>query len=332
MVLEIPTYEDVLAVAKRLAGHANQTPLIRHDRLDKISGLKLFLKNETAQKTGTFKYRGAYSRMSLLSAKDKARGVVAFSSGNHAQGVALAARELGTSAVIVMPKSAPQKKKQGTLALGAKIVEYDIATQSREQIAAQIGRDENRIVVPAFDDKYVIAGQGTCGIEIAAQCKEQGVTLDALITPMGGGGLCAGLSLAINHLSPTTKIYGTEPINYDDQYRSLKTGTRQHIGTPPPTVCDALMSPMPGEITFAINRKSLNGVYRVSDDECLLTMALIKDVLGVTLEPGGAAALTAVLNGRSGLKPESNVAVILSGGNVDEEIAKRADVLANAYR
>jgi len=329
MVLEIPTYKDVAAAAKRLKGHANRTPLLRHDKLDEISGLKLYLKNETEQKTGTFKYRGAYSRMSLLSAEDKARGVVAFSSGNHAQGVALAARELGTSAVIVMPKSAPQKKKQGTLALGAKIVEYDIATQSREEIAAQIGRDENRIVVPAFDDKYVIAGQGTSGIEIAAQCKALGVTLDALITPMGGGGLCAGLSLALNHLSPKTKIYGAEPLNYDDQYRSLKTGVRQHIGTPPPTICDALMSPMPGEITFAINSKSLSGVFRVTDEECLLTMALVKDLFGVTLEPGGAAALSALLNGRSGLKQHSNAAVILSGGNVDGKILEQSQMLAN---
>ena len=213
MVLEIPTYEDVAAAAGRLKGYAKRTPLIRHDRLDAICGFNLFLKNETAQKTGTFKYRGAYSRMSLLSARRQSAGrcgVLVWQS--RAGRCAGGARAWHTARSSSCPKSAPQKKKQGTLALGAKIVEYDIATQSREEIAAQIGRDENRIVVPAFDDKYVIAGQGTCGVEIVEQCAEQGVTLDALITPMGGGGLCAGLSLALNHLSPTTKIYGTEPI------------------------------------------------------------------------------------------------------------------------
>ncbi|MBL4870026.1 MAG: threonine/serine dehydratase [Robiginitomaculum sp.] len=324
MVLEIPTYQDVILAAKRLKGHAKLTPLLRHDLLDAISGLKLFLKNETAQKTGTFKYRGAYSRLSALNAEDIARGVVAYSSGNHAQGVALASKELGIDAVIVMPKTAPLKKKQGTLSHGAHIIEYDPVTEIREKIAAKIAKSENRIIVPAYDDPYIIAGQGTCGKEIAEQCREQGINLDCAIAPIGGGGLCAGLSLSMNALSPNTKIFGAEPAEYDDTYRSLKSGNIETNINPAPTLCDALMSPAPGQITFAINKHSLSGVFRVTDAECLLTMALVQDLLGVTLEPGGSAALTAMLTGRHGFTPNSNVAVILSGGNVDDHVMEMA--------
>ena len=237
MILEIPTYEDVKLAADRLKGHAKLTPLIRHDMLDRISGLRLFLKNETAQKTGTFKYRGAYSRLSALSSIERKQGIVAFSSGNHAQGVALAAKELGIDAVIVMPKTAPLKKKQGTLSHGAKIVEYDPVTESREKIAAEISKAENCIVVPAYDDPYVISGQGTCGKEIAEQCAKQGITLDSVVTPIGGGGLCAGLSLSMNALSPKIKIYAVEPMEYDDTYRSLKSGNFETNIKPGATLC-----------------------------------------------------------------------------------------------
>lgn len=332
MVLETPAYGDVKLAAKRLDGHAKLTPLIRHDILDRISGLRLFLKNETAQKTGTFKYRGAYSRLSALSSMERKQGVVAFSSGNHAQGVALSAKELGIDSVIVMPKTAPLKKKQGTLSYGAKIVEYDPVTESREKIAAEISIAENRIVVPAYDDPYVISGQGTCGKEIAEQCAKQGIVLDSVVTPIGGGGLCAGLSLSMNALSPKTKIYAAEPMEYDDTYRSLKSGnfeTNINLST---TLCDALMSPSPGQITFAINRRSLSGVFRVTDEECLLTIALMRDLLGVTIEPGGSVALTALLNGRHGLELGSNVAVVLSGGNVDDHVLELANQAALAKR
>lgn len=324
MVLEIPTYVDVKQAASRLKGHAISTPILRHKLLDRISGLNLFLKDETKQKTGTFKYRGAYSRLSALSDMEGKQGVVAFSSGNHAQGVALAARELGINAVIVMPKTAPTKKKQGTLSHGAKIIEYDPATESREIIAEKIAKAENRIIVPAYDDPYVISGQGTCGKEIFEQCQAQGVALDSIVTPIGGGGLCAGLSLSMNALSPATKIYAAEPIEYDDTFQSLKAGKIKANINPAPTLCDALMSPSPGDITFAINRHSLSGVFRVTDEECLLTIALMQELLGVTLEPGGSAALTAILKGGHGLTLGSNVAVILSGGNVDDVVLEMA--------
>ena len=324
MVLEIPTYLDVVAARLRLQGHAVITPLVRHDRLDKISGVNLYLKNETAQKSGAFKYRGAYSRLSLLSKAERKSGVVAFSSGNHAQGIAIAAKELGIAATIVMPSTAPLKKKQGTLSHGAKIVEYDPTTTDRAKLATDIAKQKNATLVPPFDDKYVIAGQGTCGIELFEQCVEMGIKLDTLITPVGGGGLCAGINLALEQLSPRTKIYGGEPINYDDHAKSLRAGKRITNAPAPLSLCDALMSPAPGEITFAINRRRLSGIFPMSDEQCLQAMALAKDTLDITLEPGGAIALAAAISKPKQLIPGSNVVVILSGGNVDAEIFARA--------
>ena len=317
MNTKLPTFEDVTQAADRLAGHANPTPLLRHTLLDKISGQSLYIKNETAQKSGAFKYRGAYSRLSLLNADARKAGVVAFSSGNHAQGVALAAKELGMSATIVMPNTAPQAKKQGTLSHGAKIVEYDPVTTKREELGAQIARDEGRTLVKPFDDRFVIAGQGTCGLEILQQANGMSVSLDALITPMGGGGLCAGINLAVRALSPKTKTYGAEPIGYDDHARSLAAGKRISNTAAPLSLCDALMSPAPGEITFAINKTHLSGVFVMSDDACLLAMAVAQETLGVTLEPGGAIALAAILSRRTTIPLGSNVAIVLSGGNVD---------------
>ncbi|HHL43022.1 MAG TPA: threonine/serine dehydratase [Hellea balneolensis] len=319
-MLELPTYSDVKSAQIRLQGHAIRTPLVSSTHLNTMCGYNLFLKNETKQVTGTFKYRGARSRMSLLSSEELERGVVAFSSGNHAQGVAFNARELGTTSIIVMPKSAPQKKKDGTKALGADIVEYDIATENREQIAERIASETGRILVPAFDDKYVIAGQGTCALEICEQAKEQGAHLDAVITPMGGGGLGAGTSLAVKHLAPQAQIYGVEPAGFDDQRRSLLSGRRERILKGGRTLCDALMSPKPGVLTFAINKRALMDIFVVTDEMVLKTIAVVYSDLGIKLEPGGAAALASILYGDTPFKPGANIAVILSGGNVDDEI------------
>ncbi len=324
MALKLPSYGDVVEAAQRLKGNARLTPLVRHDLLDKISGLNLFLKDESAQKSGAFKYRGAYSRLSRLNRSERAAGVVAYSSGNHAQGIALAAKELGISATIVMPNTAPLKKKQGTLSHGAKIIEYDPDTTDRAKLAAKIARDENRILVPPYDDKYIIAGQGTCALEIIEAFKLRGLKLDGLITPMGGGGLCAGSILAVRALSPSTKVYGSEPVDYDDHARSLATGKRQTNAPAPPSLCDALMAPTPGKMTFEINKRYLSGVFALSDTECLLAMALAKQTFDITLEPGGAialaAALAAALSRPKGLSPGANIAVILSGGNVDDDV------------
>jgi len=320
----LPTYEDVKAAARRIEGHAFKTPLIRSDVIDIMTGKTVWFKPECNQKVGAFKYRGAYNRLSAMSTEERKRGVVATSSGNHAQGVSRAAKELGIDAIIVMPTDAPAVKIAGVKNDGAKIISYDRLTESREDIADDIAKREGRIYVPSYDDPYIIAGQGTTGLEIA----NSDINFDALITCMGGGGLCAGISLAMNKLSPKTKIYGAEPKDYNDHQQSLASGKRETLKSMPPTLCDALMTPQPGALTWPINSKSLSGVFAVSDLDCLMSMAIAKKELGVQLEPGGAVAIAALLKGALADKPDpETICVILSGGNVDPEVAARADAL-----
>lgn len=324
-------YDQVEAAQKRLSGKAKLTPVLQNEVIDKVAGARIFAKAECLQHTGSFKYRGAYNRLCQLSESERAKGVVAFSSGNHAQGVARAAKELGISAIIVMPEDAPKIKVSGVLADGAEIRFYNRLTESREDIAAQISKCDGRTVVPSFDDHHIMAGQGTAGIELAAQMEELGVNLDALIICMGGGGLCAGISTAFKKLSPQTKIFGAEPAFYNDHQQSFAAKRRVALNNPPPTLCDALMTPMPGELTWAVNSKNLSGVFAVSDEECLLTMALAKQHLGVQLEPGGSVALTSALSGlRNGYGAFKSIGVILSGGNVDPEVMTQAEKLATA--
>ena len=316
---QVPTYQDVADAVVRLDGHAIKTPLLRSISLDRMTGKQLWFKAECHQKKNAFKYRGAFNRLSAMSAEECARGVVAFSSGNHAQGVSCAAKELGIDAVIVMPEDAPMVKVDGVRADGATIISYDRQTESREEIAAAISLNEGRILVPSYDDPFIIAGQGTIGVELAKAEPD----FDAMITCLGGGGMCAGISLALAELSPETQIYGAEPAAYNDHQLSLRAGQRTSINSTPPTLCDALMTPQPGELTWPINSKSLSDVYAVSDDECLHAMQVAHEALGVILEPGGAAAIAAVLAGHL---PDhiQTVAVILSGGNVDPAIMERA--------
>jgi threonine dehydratase len=322
----LPTYDDVVAAAGRLRGHAFHTPLLRSPVIDDIVGKRVWFKPECNQKVGAFKYRGAYNRLSVMSAAERDKGVVAYSSGNHAQGVSRAAKELGISAVIVMPTDAPKVKVAGVIADGAEIIYYDRQTESREAIADNIHRKEGRIIVPSYDDPYIIAGQGTVGLEIAHEAKQRGIKFDALITCIGGGGLCAGISLAMRELSQHTKIFGAEPRHYNDHQRSVELGSRAGLDeNPPPTICDALMTPMPGELTWQINKKHLRRVYTVTDQDCLMAMAIAKRELEVTLEPGGAVAMAAVLKRTLNLRKIETICVILSGGNVDPEVAARAD-------
>lgn len=315
-----PTFADVIAAERRIAGHAIETPLLHSEAIDAIAGVEVHAKAECLQHVGAFKYRGARNRLSAMSEAERQGGVVAFSSGNHAQGVARAARELGIDAIIVMPSDAPDVKVKGVKADGASIVFYDRLTESREDIAAEIARRDGRVLVPSFDDPYIIAGQGTTGLEIA----RSGIDFDAVIVCIGGGGLCAGISLAMKAESPRTKIFGAEPKHYNDHQRSLAAGKRVRISdNPPPTLCDAIMTPTPGALTWPINSKHLSGVFDVSDDDCLEAMRLAHTHYDVTLEPGGAAALAAVLFCE--LPPDINrVAVTLSGGNVDPSVLKRA--------
>ena len=315
----VPTYADVSAAAKRLDGHALKTPLLRSDAIDKRLGKQIWFKAECQQKKNAFKYRGAFNRLSAMSEAERGRGVVAYSSGNHAQGVSCAAKELGMDAIIVMPSDAPKVKVDGVLADGATIVSYDRMTESREEMAAEIAKHDGRIIVPSYDDPFIIAGQGTIGVELAEAEPE----FDAMITCLGGGGMCAGISLAMAELSPNTRIFGAEPTEYNDHQMSLRTGERVHLETMLPTLCDAIMTPQPGDLTWPINSNSLSDVFTVTDEECLNAMRLAYEHLNVTLEPGGAAAMAAVL-GRNLPDDVQTVAVILSGGNVDPQILERA--------
>ena len=310
-----PVFADIERAAARLTGVAYATPLLRSDTLDARTGGRILLKAENLQRTGSFKIRGAYNRLSEL--KDSGRThVVAFSSGNHAQGVALAARLLGMRAVIVMPSDAPRLKIENTRALGADIVLYDRWTESREGIAARIAQEQDAVVVPSFDDPGIIAGQGTVGLEIADQSRERGIEIGAVLVPASGGGLAAGIALALEAKSPATKVHTAEPAKFDDHARSLAAGEILANDAGADSICDALLAPSPGRITFAINRRLLGEGLIARDDEVRTAMAFAFRELKLVVEPGGAVGLAALLAGRIDVK-DRTVAVVLSGGNVD---------------
>jgi threonine dehydratase len=317
-----PIFKDIESAAELLNGNIYPTPLIRSDVIDIIVQKKVWFKPECNQKSGSFKYRGAFNRLANLSTAYKARGVVATSSGNHAQGIAKAAKELNIEAHIVMPTDAPVVKINGVKGDNGIIHFYDRYTESREEIAEHLSKKYGYIYVPSFDDPYIIAGQGTIGLEIA----NSGIPFDGLITCLGGGGLCAGISLAMKKLSPRTKIFGVEPFLYNDHQLSLLSKKRKSVPITNETICDALMTPMPGKVTWPINKKSLSNVFTVTDDECRYSMAIFKKETGLQLEPGGAVALASILRGDLSKYPNINaICVILSGGNVDNSIARSAD-------
>ncbi|OHB35806.1 MAG: pyridoxal-5'-phosphate-dependent protein [Phenylobacterium sp. RIFCSPHIGHO2_01_FULL_70_10] len=315
------TLSDIQAAAVRLKGHAVETPLVESPALNDRAGRRVLLKLETLQRVGAFKFRGAFNRLSQLDADQRPRGVVAFSSGNHAQGVALAARLLGMPALIVMPSDAPAVKVAATRGYGAEIRLYDRMTESREAIAAGIAAERGAVVVPAFDDPDIIAGQGTVGLELARQAEALGVRLAAAAAPISGGGLISGLSIALKAQSPETEIIGAEPAGYDDTRQSLAAGERVVIKPAGRTLCDALESPFPGEITFPIMRRNLAGVAVVTDAEVADAMRTAFAFLKLVVEPGGAAALAALLAGK--IAGEGPIAIVLSGGNVDPELYAR---------
>jgi threonine dehydratase len=316
----IPDFSDVRAAAKRIAGHARRTPLLAGTPLDELTGGRILLKLETLQHTGSFKFRGAWNRLAQLNEQQRAAGVVAFSSGNHAQGVAEAARRLGMRATIVMPSDAPRVKMQNTINMGAEVVQYDRAHESRERIAAKLAEDRGATLVPSFDDPDIIAGQGTVGLEIAEQAAELGLVLDDVVVCCSGGGLTAGIALAMAQLAPRAAIWTAEPEAYDDHRRSFATGRRQRNEPGlPPSICDALLAPMPGELTFAINQPLLRGGLAASDDEIRHAIAFAARELKLVVEPGGAVALACVLAGKLGMR-DRTVAVTLSGGNIDDAL------------
>jgi threonine dehydratase len=316
------TLRDIEAAAERIRGRAVRTPLIEAHAASQATGGRIFIKPEVLQRTGSFKFRGAMSRMTLLTEDERKRGVVAYSSGNHAQAVAMAARDVGTTATIVMPSDAPQLKIANTRAYGAEVVLYDRFTQDRVAIGKKIAGDRELTLVPPFDDYRIIAGQGTAGLEIAHDAKAMGVTFDAVLVPCSGGGLTAGIASALAELSPTTQVYGVEPVAFDDTARSLAAGKRVANTATQASICDALMTEMPGELTFPIIQRLVKALS-VTDDEALRAMAHAFYNLKLVAEPGGAAALAALLSGKIDASGKT-IAVILSGGNVDAALFQRA--------
>ena len=311
-----PTFDDVEAAAERLAGVARRTPLLAGTPLDALTGGRVLVKAESLQRTGSFKIRGAYNRLVQLGSDERAAGVVAFSSGNHAQGVAAAAALLGIRAAIVMPGDAPRAKLEGTRALGAEIICYDRERESREEIAANLAAQRGATLVPAFDDPHVIAGQGTVGLELMTQAREFDATPDQVLIGCSGGGLVSGSALAIRALSPNTEVLCVEPEGFDDTRRSLEAGRRMSNAPGAHSICDALLSPSPGLLTFTLMRRLLAGGVTVSDAEVRAAMAWAYRHLKLVTEPGGAIALAAVLCGKVPTHGRTT-ALVISGGNVD---------------
>ena len=324
---ELPSIADIEAAAERLNGFARTTPLVISPALDRRAGARILVKAECLQRTGSFKFRGAYNALAQLDRAARARGVVAYSSGNHAQGVACAAELLGMRAVIVMPGDAPQIKVANTRAYGAEIVFYDRARDEREAIARRIADERGAELLPPFDDARVISGQGTVGLEIAAEAAAMGERLDAVVTPCSGGGLAGGIALAFAAKSPTTKVYAAEPEGFDDLRRSLAAGRRVNNEPGGHSLCDALLATTTGRLTFALAQRHLAGSVAVNDEEVERAMAAAFDELKLVAEPSGAAALAAVLAGKLDVAGRT-VAVVLSGGNVDRAVFAAALQLA----
>lgn len=325
MKVKPPSARDVVAARKRIRDHIETTPVLTSSVIDNIAGAKLLIKAECLQQTGSFKLRGATNRLLQIPKKKRDRGVVAFSSGNHAQGVARAARRLGMPALIVMPSDAPSVKTEGVESDGAEVRLYDRHTENREEIAAQIANERGAVLVPSFDDPMIIAGQGTLGLEFAEQVKARDEALDHLICCTGGGGLISGIALGLSKASPETQIWTAEPEGYEDWKRSLESGAivRNDPGTR--SQCDAILTPQPGDITWAIGSQLLSGGCAISDQHVFEAMRIAFRQLRIVVEPGGAVALAAALFRLPEAAKGKTVGVVLTGGNVDPRLF--ADVL-----
>ena len=317
MTPHLPDFSDVLAAATRISGVAKETPVLTHPALDEASGASVFVKAECLQVTGSFKIRGAMNRLAQMSAEERRAGVVAFSSGNHAQGVARAARLLSMPSLIVMPSDAPAVKIEGVLADGSEIRLYDRETESREEIAGAVAAERGAVLVPSFDDADIIAGQGTAGLEFAEQMQAQGKSLDHFICCAGGGGLITGCALAFEARSPGTRIWTAEPSTHDDWARSLAAREIKQNAPGTRSICDAILTPAPGELTFAIGNRLLSGGMDVSDDDVRAAMRFAFRSLKIVAEPGGSAALAVALRGLPDTMRGSRVGVLVTGGNVD---------------
>jgi threonine dehydratase len=311
-----PSIDDVHAAAAALEDYSERTPLLENKDVNADLELRLLIKAETAQRTGSFKFRGAFNRIRQLTDTQRKRGVIAYSSGNHAQAVACAAQMMGTQALIVMPSDAPRNKMERTAELGAEIVLYDRATETRENVAERIGADRGFVMVPPNEDARVLAGAGTVALELVRQAEQRGATLDVVLVPCGGGGLTAATALVCEAMTPETQIFAVEPEAFDDTRRSLEAGKRLPNPKGRSTICDAIMTDIPGELTFSINRDRLTGVLTVNDDEVRAAMKLGFDQYKTVIEPGAAVGLAAALHQRREFTGKT-IAVIATGGNVD---------------
>jgi threonine dehydratase len=313
-MIEVPSFADVQAAARRILPYAVRTPLVESPLLNALTGGRVFLKLESLQRTGSFKFRGACNRILMIPEAERAKGVVAFSSGNHAQGVAAAAQLFGIPALIVMPADAPRAKIEGTRAYGAEIVTYDRVKDDREAIAARICAERGATLIRPYDDPGIMAGQGTAGLEIAEDAARFGVTLDAVATPCSGGGLVSGVALALKGAGVTAPVHSVEPENFDGMKRSLAAHARTSAPGGKLSIADALMAPVPGHHVFALAEGLLAPGIAVSDEELSRAVAFAALKLKLLVEPGGTAALAALLAGKLVGK---NLALVISGGNAD---------------
>ncbi len=317
--LQPPDFLEIEAAHARLAPHLDVTPLLEAPAVNAHCGARVLIKPECLQRTGSFKIRGALNRLLQLTAEERARGVVAFSSGNHALAVASGAQQLGIAAVIVMPSDAPRTKIEGTRALGAEVVEYDREREDRAAIAERLQQERGLALTPPYDDRRIVAGQGTLGRELALQLRARGVQADVVATGCSGGGLVGGCATAFAALSPATRVWAVEPARFDDTARSLAAGERVANAAVSGSICDALLVRMPGALTFEINRRLLAGAVTVTDAEVIAAMRLVHEAFGIKVEPGGCVGLAALMHGRIPLQ-EGIAAVILTGGNIDDDM------------
>ncbi len=325
-IMTLPTFDDVLEADARIRPHALETPLLRSDALDAATGGRVYVKSECLQPRGAFKIRGAANAMLKIPLADRAKGVVAFSSGNHAQGIAFMAKALGMAATIVVPSDAPKGKLDSVARDGAKIITFERNLESREAIAAQIVAETGGTLIAPFDHTDVIAGQGTCGLEMIRQAKDLNIAFDHLVVCTSGGGLAAGIALAVEGLSPETQIVLAEPEGHDDFGRSLNVGHALSNEAGTRSLQDALLTPKPGELTFPILKRVGAFGIAISDAQALYAMAFAFKYLRIVLEPGGAAALAGVLSGKLPTNGRT-IGITASGGNVDAQTFMRA--LAN---
>lgn len=318
----LPIYSDIENAEKLLRKNSIKTPLLESSLLNEALGGRILIKPECLQRTGSFKFRGAFNKISNIEQNKLKNGVVAYSSGNHAQGVAHAAQLFGISATIIMPNTAPAVKKQKTKEYGATVIEYDIQSESREKLGQAISEETGAILIKPYDDPYVIAGQGTVGIEICRDLNVIAVKPDQLLSPCGGGGLIAGISLATHQHFPDCKIFSCEPEGFDDTLRSLESGVRVSNDPGNSSICDAIITPTPGELTYQINEKHLSRGICVTDEQVLNAMKVAFEHFNIVVEPGGAVALAAVISSNVDVTNKTTI-VICSGGNVDSSLFAR---------